>query len=457
MSGINITREELHDLVVNETNRDEFGFQMFQNPRTQAPFQHAQKEYRLKYNLKQAYDNQEFLRKMRADIKREYLTRKKQLKKLQTDAAVRFREDEMKLQEHYSTEFAVSQGMRVVDITLPLVHDISLPNDNVFDVRKFNIEQAFEGLRRLHREYYESDMEVAIQKQQQQEQDPRKIPWAEWVAAGEASETCLGCNDLECEDCYDDGDGDSYDSDYCGVFGHYPREYEHERQAREDEEARVAQAARLRAEHEAEAAEAAAEEARRRSWYELSPEEEQRLWFENTHGVNDAWSVDQDDDDNDDHDQEPACDDIPVVEPKERHASNSAAVAATSTVISAKKKAASKSNAAAATKARIAKQQQKKSVKFVPFQITINDNRERHANNQDQEATAILSASKLEINLPKKNLQGASREAIKRHNQKWNRDNALAKQSGARGTRIANLRDPRPWHNNSSWTGYESD
>lgn len=393
---INITREELHDLVLNEKKRDEFGFQMFQNPYTQAPFEDAQTEYRLKYNLKTAYDNQEFLRKMRTDIKREYLTRKKQLKKLQTDAAVRFREHEMKLQEHYSTEFAESQGMRVIDITLPLVHDISLPNDNVFDVRKFNIEQAFEGLRRLHREYYESDMEVAIQ------------------------------------------------------------------QAREDEEARVAQAARLRAEHEAEAAEAAeaaAEDECRRSWYELSPEDEQRLWFENTHGVNDAWSVDQDDDDNNDHDQEPACDDIPAVEPKERHASNAAAVAATSTnVICAKKKAVSKSNAAAATKARIAKQQQKKQgKKFVPIQITINDNRERHANNQDQEATAILSASKLEINLPKKNLQGASREAIKRHNQQWNRVNALAKQSGARGTRIETLSDPKPWYNNSSWTGYESD
>jgi len=89
-SNTNMTREELHDLVINEQERDEFGFQVFQSPYTQAFFEKAQRDYKLKYNLKQAYDKQEFLRKMRADIKREYLTRKKQLKKLQQDAAVMF-------------------------------------------------------------------------------------------------------------------------------------------------------------------------------------------------------------------------------------------------------------------------------------------------------------------------------------------------------------------------------
>jgi hypothetical protein len=335
--NINMIREELNALVINEQERDEFGFQMFQNPFVQALYERSQKEYKLKYNLKEAYNNQEFLRKMRTDIKREYLTRKKQLKKLQIDAAVMFRESESKLQEYYSTEFAKSQPCREIDIHAPLVSHVALPHGKSMNVKEFNTKQAFEGLRNLHQEYYESEMQIAIE------------------------------------------------------------------QAREDEEARVAQAARLRAEHEAEA-EAEAEEA-----------EEMEPTYDD--------------------------DDIPVVEPKERHASNSAAVAATTNIISAKKKAASKSNAAAAAKARIAKQQQKKSMKFVPFQVTINDNRERHANNQDQEATAILSTSKLEINLPKKSLQGVSREAIKRHNQKWNRDNAIAKQSGARGTRIANLPD----------------
>jgi hypothetical protein len=476
-SNTNMTREELHDLVINEQERDEFGFQVFQSPYTQAPFERAQREYRLKYNLKQAYDKQEFLRKMRADIKREYLTRKKQLKKLQQDAAVMFREDEMKLQEHYSREFSKSQPRREIDIHAPLVSHVALPYDEYMNVKEFNIEQAFEGLRNLHREYYESDMEATIrqvrekqerereqqqQQQQQQQQDPHEIPWAEWVAAGQVSETCLGCNDLECSDCYDDddsdgngngngngnGDSDSYDSDYCDVFCHYPREYEWERQAREDEEARVAQAARLRAEHEAEAAaEDAAEEERRRRWHDMSPEEEQQLWFKNTRGVNDPWS---EDDENDDahfiEEEEHPCDE--VIAPA-ASASASATSAQSSRGHSHNTPAAKKKKT---TKARIAKQQQKKQEgkKFVPIQITDNTNR-------TNEVTAVLTANKLEINLPKKNLQNASREAVKRHNQKWNRVNALAKQSGARGTKTATLPDPRPWYNNSFYGGYESD
>ena len=446
-NGINMTREELHDLVINEEERDEFGFQVFQSPYTQAFFEKAQREYKLKYNLKQAYEKQEFLRKMRADIKREYLTRKNQLKKLQQDAAVMFREDEMKLQEHYSSEFAKSQPRREIDIHASLVSHVTLPRGKSMNVKEFNIEQEFEGLRNLHREYYESDMEATIRQvrekqererqQQQQQQDSHEIPWAEWVAAGQVSETCLGCNDLECSDCYDDddgnGDGDSYDSDYCDVFGYYPREYEHERETREAEEARAA-------------AEAAEEAARRRREEEMSIEAEEAEEEE-------AEEEEAEEEDAEDAEEvEPTYDDdIPSVEPKERHASSSAFTATSTNVICAKKKAAAGA-AAKAAKARIAKQQRKKQEgkKFVPVQITDNTNR---AN----EVTAILTANKLEINLPKKNLQNASREAVKRHNQKWNRVNALAKQSGARGTKIATLPDPRPWYNNSTCYGYESD
>ena len=410
MNKINITREELHDLVVDEKNRDEFGFQVFQNPYTQAPFERAQREYKLKYNLKTAYDNQEFLRKMRTDIKREYLTRKKQLKKLQQDAAVRFREDEMKLQEHYSTEFAKSQPRREINIQAPIISHVTLPDGECLNLKEFNIEQAFDGLCRLHQEYFQTDMEVAIQqvheereRQEQQQQDPRKISWVEWVASNES---------------------DNDDTDYCDVFGYYPCENELERLASDAAEEAAAE-----------------EESCKKREEEMSIEAE-----EDAEPTTYTYTYD---------------DDIPVVEPKERHASNATTITASSTnVISAKKRAVSKSNAAAATKARIAKEEQKKqqAKKFVPIKITINNNRERHANIQDGEANAILSASKIEINLPKKNLQGASREAIKRHNQKWNRVNALAKQSGARGTRIENLRDPRlPYYNNSNWFGNESD
>jgi hypothetical protein len=53
------------------------------------------------------------------------------------------------------------------------------------------------------------------------------------------------------------------------------------------------------------------------------------------------------------------------------------------------------------------------------------------------------------INLPKKVLQGESREAIKRFNRKWNKNNALAKQSNARGTGIPNIYVPKKWDCNS--------
>lgn len=185
----------------------------------------------------------------------------------------------------------------------------------------------------------------------------------------------------------------------------------------------------------------------------MSPEEEERLWYENTRNSDgELWDEEAIADEAEhrrevarmklNDDMTYACDDYPdvqqlgvvqVTEPKERMTASGPGM------ISARKKAASKSSAAAAAKARVAKQQLKKSKKFVPLQITINDNRERHAKNQEQQTTAILSASKLEINLPKKNLQGVSREAKKHHNKKWKSANALAKQSGAREARLAYL------------------
>jgi hypothetical protein len=106
----------------------------------------------------------------------------------------------------------------------------------------------------------------------------------------------------------------------------------------------------------------------------------------------------------------------------------------------AKKSSSHKKSTASATKARIAKQQQQQQhgkKKFVPIQVTINTNRSSHAH--DQETTAILSASRIEINLPKKQLQNATRDAKKRYYKKWNSINAAQKQSNARGTRIENL------------------
>jgi hypothetical protein len=96
-----------------------------------------------------------------------------------------------------------------------------------------------------------------------------------------------------------------------------------------------------------------------------------------------------------------------------------------------------KKSSHAAAKARIVKQQKKKQQKkYVPIQVTENTNR-------TNEVTAILTANKLEINLPKKQLLNATREAKKRYNQKWNHTNTECKQSAARGIRIANIPVPR--------------
>jgi hypothetical protein len=51
----------------------------------------------------------------------------------------------------------------------------------------------------------------------------------------------------------------------------------------------------------------------------------------------------------------------------------------------------------------------------------------------------MISSSKIEINLPKKNLQKASHEAKKHHTKMWHSINSQVKQSAARGTRIDNI------------------
>lgn len=521
--NVTVTEEEIELMIIDETKRSEFGFYEFHNPYVQGPFEREVKAYKLKSKLKKAYESQELLRKMRANAKREYLTQTRQLKTLQKDAAVSFRVFELKLQEHYSKEFAKSQPSRSIDIQVPPVSHVSLPDGESLDLKKFNLEEAFEELRRSHSEMYHRERQNTIEfiresneyherkqreqeesdrQQQEQEQqsydprdncgsdcgdlncqvcsfvreqyeewrqqqrecskgdsdsdsydsdycaefgyypreynwerecreaeeareaaaaaeqqrreenmrdvdgeeEPREIPWDEWVAGGHVSEKCMGCGDLECSDCY--SDSDSYDRDY------YPREYNYEHEAEEAY-------ARAYAQAQAQAyARAYAQEQR-----EEEEAEYRREMAQMKHSEDMTYVCDDDDDDDDDHHEVVAV--------------TASAASTTTGDICARKKAASKSNAAAAAKARIAKQQQKKGKKFVPIQITLNDNRSRHQ--QDEEATATLSRNKLEINLPKKNLQGASREAKKRYNQKWNSVNAQAKQSGARETRLTYL------------------
>lgn len=485
-STSNITEEQIRQMLVDDKKRNEFGLFEFLNPYVQVPFERAQEEYMKKYKLKEAYNKQEFLRKMRTDIKREYLTRKKQLKRLQTDAAVAFREAETRLQEHYSNEFARIKGRRAVDISMPLVSCVEIREGETIDLKEFNIQQAFQGLCNMQNDIYQSEREGVIQFMRKREEEQRQreyeaaneASWNQWTQQqyqqrrpyaprGEEQQQqqeeeeqpgrygdggYCGCDDLECSDCYSYGNENesvsSYDSEYCAEFGYYPREYNYERQMREDEEARVAQAARLRAEHEAEAAaEDAAEAERRRRWHDMSPEEEQQLWFENTRNSDgETWDEEAIEDEaehrrevaqmklNGDHPDVQQLEDIDieVMEPKERFTASSAAGG----MLSAQKKAAAGA-AAKAAKARQAKQQQKKlQKKFAPLQVTDNTNR-------SNEVTAILTTNKLEINLPKKNLQNVSREGKRRHVAIWRRIEKTEKHASARGTRIANIPEPR--------------
>ena len=228
--NIELTREEV-DTLIFEKKTSEYGFPHFQDPDTQTFFGGVEEEYRLKNKVREAYDGQELLRRMRTDIKREYLTRKKQVSNLQQRAAVEFRNAESRLQEYYSeTEAAeLPTHLRKIDIGAPLVTVVELPHDRHFDLKDYDMNQHFEGLCDLHAELSDSirtkirgDQHAQEEPEQpeQPQQEPREIPWVEWVAGGHVSEKWLGCEDLECS-------VSSYDSDYCDEFGYYPREDDH--------------------------------------------------------------------------------------------------------------------------------------------------------------------------------------------------------------------------------------
>ena len=468
------------------TKRSDFGMYKFADPCRQATYEHHETRYTEMLKVKNAYDKQELLRKMLADIKREFLTRKKQMKRLQMDAAIDFRNAESSLHEHYNATEAADHHpyIRGVDINAPLVSQIRLPNDGILDLKTFDANHEFAKVRQIH-EDLRRDQEKQEQEQRRfEEEEQEQSRWweanadalAKWeqrnyeqrrpyAPRGEEQQQqqeeeqpgrygdggYCGCNDLDCSDCYSYGgenDGAlSPDSDYCGEYG----EYNYERECREAEEAE--------AEAEAEAARQAAI---------------QQQWMEKTH--NDAYQQACDafaggDDETWDEearaneaehrcevaqmrlndDLNYTCDDYPdvqqlevvaITEPRERVTAS----AASSGGISAKKKA-----SAGAAKARIAKQQRNKKQQqqikqFVPIQITVNTNRVTSDETESASST-LLYQGKAEINLPKKNLQNVSREGKKRDADKWRRINAAEKQSNARGTRITNIPEPRAWHN----------
>jgi hypothetical protein len=466
--------------------RGEYGNYKFADPHRQATYEHHEMNFRRMQMLKIAYDKQEFLRRMRTDLKREYLTRKKQVKRLQMDAAVNFRNAENELQEHYAGMNASEHQPYIhgVDINAPLVSQIQLPHDEILDLKTFDEQREFEKLRQIHTDLF-IDQQESIRLWEQQEQRQR-----EWEATNDAAwvecqrqqyrqrlpyeprgkeeednaQKHWECEDANCSTCGHDDDQSSYDSEYCAEFGDYPREYNCERECREREEAAQAEAAQAEAVHaEAGHAEAAAQQ----RWEENTRDsDEDGLWDEEAiqneaeHRREVALMKLNDDMTYacDDHPDVQQLDVVSVTEPRERITTSSAS----SGGISAQKKAAAGA-AKKAAKARQAKQDLKKKAKFVPFKITMNTNRvpvhkecrdvEEWSDAEDVEeeqsttTTTLLYQGRAQINLPKKNLQNVSREAKERHIAKWRRIEATEKHASARGTRIANISEPRSWHN----------
>ena len=512
--------------------RGDYGIYKFADPHRQATYEHDETRFTKMQNLKTAYDKQELLLKMRADMRREYLTRKKQMKRLQMDAAVDFRNAESSLQEHYATEAAHHQPyIHGVDIHAPLVSKIKLPNDGILDLKKFDEEGEFAKVRQVHADLLADQQEsIRLFEQEQQRQSQyhtiqqrwmereykqrrpdeqprgddgvgeeeiktenrwecrhdancstcgcdddgdsykgdegiqhgRAFTWSELVAGGEKQQQqpqedeeepqgrygdggYCGCGDFECSDCfsYDGDDKDGYDSDYCGPFGHYPREYNWEIERREEEEA-----------------------AEQQRWEENTRDSDGETWDEEARAneaehrrevalmkLNDDMTYTCDD-----HPDVQQLEVVAITEPKARITAS----AASSGGISAQKKAAAGA-AKKAAKARQAKQELKKKEKFVPFKITANTNRvpvskeccdmEEWSGNEDEveqpttTTTTLLYRGKAQVNLPKKNLQNVSREGKKRHIAIWRRIEAAEKHASARGTRIANIPEPMAWYN----------
>jgi hypothetical protein len=208
--------------------RGDYGIYKFADPHRQATYEHHEIRFTKMQNVKDAYDKQELLRKMRADIKREYLTRKKQMKKLQMDAAVDFRNAESSLQEHFATEAADHQPyIHGIDIHSPLVSKIQLPNAQILDLKTFDAECEFAKVRKVHadlladqqesiRQFEEEERRQSqyytIQQRWMEREYGQRRPDEQPRGGEEEIKTgnCWECQDANCSTCGRDDDGDSY-------------------------------------------------------------------------------------------------------------------------------------------------------------------------------------------------------------------------------------------------------
>lgn len=449
-------------------DRGEFGMHVFSDPSVQANYDFYEDGYRKKIAIKEAFDKQELLRKMRVDTKREYLTRKRQIKALQKYAAVEFRNAEMSLQEHYACVQARQHEYRhrAIDITAPLESQITLSTGEVVDLKTFDRFVEFERIVGVH----------ASLLQEQKDDEWFDEPQRQCCAAGDwdammeqrlQNTATNGFGWVSCESprtAIPPTGTTTRRSAFGGCYDYTEEELEQQRRDQEETQTRAlgqyfvnkwAQFGLRRQLTDEEIAiliaGTLAEHAMNDPEYDPTcdytsnvPTFHQAMRLEELlqqEQMRDVESFAQVLEDRDDEALQCDIEQRACELPDEPASEGNSAIPLP--LVKAKKQ---RTTTAAATKARIAKQQRKnqgeqQKRKFVPITITINDN---HATHKQSEALLeMISSSKVEINLPKKNLQNMSRDAKKAHNKKWNCINAQAKQSAARGTRIADI--PRKW------------
>ena len=401
----------------------EFGMDVFSDPYAQAVHQTVEDNYKKMLALKRAYDKQEILCKMRADLRREYMTRKKQIKRLQTDAAVDFRNAEFLLQEHHHMNTGCKHkcGVRAVDISAPLVSQIQLPNGELLDLKTFNKDREFDKVIQMHEN-------LRLEQEAMCNQNNELLPcWDEnCTLCGGGGTTQRGAFG-GCYDHYDEGEDQDQEQEQAQDQAQEPENRDNEwGLPLNAEEIRILQRGQCAetkiqtetslwvcfSHHEAiEAASMLRSELKLRAM----TDEDREAYCESLAYANS----------DDEEGQEESYTQHLINESLEQRKQHCCAddMLTTDASIKAKAKTKAKTIKPKPMKPTQANQPNGKKKKFDPIQIGINPNH----NNQE-----MPSVSKHEIDLPKK--ERASRESKKRDDEKWTHINREQKHSNARGT-----------------------
>jgi hypothetical protein len=439
------------------TKRGEYGFHHFQDPEYQSAFEHRETKYRLAYFLKEAYDKQELLRKIRADMKREYLTRKRQMKQLEQYQAGLFRSAEMKLQEYYSSttgvhldslrKFAIASPTHIATIHLPFGNTL---HTNEIPLSEVDMRDQFSQLREFHVKLrYDKESELREAERQQDEEEERERRFEElargersqrlssWIAALPPHKRWTYFLTFDEQDIIDAAE--IAETEYEEACDEGNKEW------MESCRAKMERGAGIR---------------KMKIWEVMTPEERevdlkecrrriQEYGADTRYTTMHAEETETEEQKAEREEYEMRCqmlrdekefkqmlEDDGLVVPQLNDAKIQESKAFVTCGSSAKSKPSASASASAkkAAKARIAKQQKKK---YVPLAIHEVGN------------TKVSKDDVVVIDMPKKTLQGESREDVKRYNRKWNKKNAMAKQSSARGTGIPNLYVPNKWDCNS--------